>query len=213
MSRITNYVPHWCMMDDINDKEWGCGWRSLQTMLSQLNIFKDVFTLGFEVKTFTNDPELVIDFDKPEISMADMSQLAPYFVSVAQTNGSLSANFDLLMVNNLEMVKKASQLLNTYFNESKSNVFAMIGTGGNVGLIGGYKHENNKDMVYLIDPHVNDFNSDFGDCNGIGRGGQGWVDFKETVLYGQSILGMDDDTFLSYSPALIATFNNIMTIS
>jgi len=209
MDHITNYLPHWCMMDGIMDKDWGCGWRSLQTLLSQLNIYQDVFTIAFDVKLYTDDPELIIDYDKPEISMSDISQLAPYYVSVANSNGSTSANFDMFMVDTLASIDKSSEILNAYFNESHHKNLVMIGTGGNVSLVGGFKREGESNMIYLIDPHVDNEYDNFGDCKGIGRGGQGWVDLKSTVLYGKELLGKSESDFLAFSPAILVTFTNV----
>ena len=197
------------MMDGIMDREWGCGWRSLQTLLSQISVHNDIWTLGFDVKSFTQDPELIIDFDKPEISMSDMSQLAPYYVSIANKQGSEKPDFNMLMINTLDSIKMVSHHLNKHFNVDKNQVLSMIGTGGNVALIGGYQNIDSRDMIYLIDPHVNNPNDDFNTCRGIGRGGQGWVDLKETVLYGMEILGKGPTNFLDYSPAIIVIFSDI----
>lgn len=84
MSYLSNFTPHWCATEGVDDFDWGCGWRSLQTIMTQLGIVKDIWTLAFEVKEFTQDPELIIDFDTMTVSMADMSLLAPYFVDQAE---------------------------------------------------------------------------------------------------------------------------------
>lgn len=208
MSNLTDYVPHWCMMDENMDKEWGCGWRSLQTLLSQIGIFNDIWTLAFELRAFTGDPEIVFDYDRKEISMADLSQISPYFVNVAINNGYTNANFDMLMINNLDALNNVSSKLNEYFNGSNSKVLGLFGTGGNVACIGGYQKIDGKDMIYLVDPHGDSPEMNFESCNGIGRGGQGWVDLKESVLYGNHIFKKTDNDFLEFNPAIVVLFNN-----
>jgi hypothetical protein len=213
MSQVTNYIPHWCMMDQNNDKEWGCGWRSLQMLLSQLSILKDVWTLGFEVKEFTGDPELVLDYDKGEISMCDLSQTAPYFVNEAIKVGAKNVDFDMLMINNNEALKTVSGKLDQYFNSGDHpKTLALFGTGGNVACIGGFQKMGEVDMIYLIDPHGDSPEMDFDKCNGIGRGGQGWVSLKETVMYGNHIFNKSEDDFLGFNPALIVLFHNISVV-
>lgn len=209
MSNLTNYVPHWCMMDQNMDKEWGCGWRSLQTILSQINVLNDVWTLAFELRAFTGDEEIVFDYDRGEISMADLSQLAPYFENVAKTQGHSNAGFQMLMINNLDALDNISNILNQYFNGDGPKVLGLFGTGGNVACIGGYQKLDDKHMIYLIDPHGDSPEMDFEKCNGIGRGGQGWVDLKDSVMYGNHIFKKTENEFLEFNPAIIVLFNGI----
>lgn len=210
MTNITNYIPHWCMMDEHMDAEWGCGWRSLQMLLSQLGVMNDVFTLAFEVRTFTGDPEILFDYDKDEVSMADLSQIAPYFVDVATKQGNTSANFDMLMINNLDALNSIINKLNEYYNtDGHPKTIGLFGTGGNVACIAGYQKIDDKHMIYLIDPHGDSPEMNFEHCSGIGRGGQGWVDLKENVLYGNHIFKKSDNEFLEFNPAIIVLFHNI----
>lgn len=210
MQNITNYVPHWCMMDSNMDAEWGCGWRSLQTLMSQLNILKDVWTLAFEVKEFTGDPEIILDYDDNQISMCDLSQTAPFFVNEAIKSGSKDADFDMFMINDLSALENVSQKLDQYFNSGDhSKTLGLFGTGGNVSCIGGFQKLGEVDMIYLIDPHGDSTEMDFENCHGIGRGGQGWVSLKETVMYGNHIFGKPENDFLSFNPALLVLFNNV----
>ena len=197
------------MMDGNTDKEWGCGWRSLQTLLSQIGIFNDVWTLAFELRAFTGDPDIVFDYDRGEISMADLSQISPYFVNIAINNGYTNANFDMLMINNLEALNNITSKLNAYYNnEGNTKILGLFGTGGNVACIAGYQKMDDKDMIYLIDPHGDSPEMNFENCDGIGRGGQGWVDLKESVLFGNHIFKKTDNDFLEFNPAIIVLFNN-----
>lgn len=208
MQPITSYVPHWCMMDSNNDKEWGCGWRSLQTILSQFNIFKDIWSLALEVREFTGDPEIILDYDKMEISMCDLSQTAPYIVNEAVKLGNKQADFDMLMINNNSALNSVSSKLNQYFNTGDHpKVLGLIGTGGNVACICGYDNQSGK--IFLMDPHGDSPEMNFNHCNGIGRGGQGWVSLKETVMFGNHIFNKSEDDFLGFNPAIIVLFNNI----
>lgn len=210
MAQVTNYIPYWCMMDDVMDREWGCGWRSLQMLLSQLGIIKDIWTLAFDVKEFTNDPELILNYDDCEVSMCDLSQISPYFINEAIKNGAKDATFDMLMINNLESFNNISQKMNDYFNLENSNgTLALFGTGGNVACIGGFYKIDDDAMIYLIDPHGDSSEMDFENCNGIGRGGQGWISFKDTVMYGNHLFNKTDDEFLAFNPALVVLFHKI----
>ena len=88
-------------------------------------------------------------------------------------------------------------------------VLGLFGTGGNVACIGGYQKLDDKHMIYLIDPHGDSPEMDFEKCNGIGRGGQGWVDLKESIMYGNHIFKKTENEFLEFNPAIIVLFNGI----
>lgn len=197
------------MMDENMDKEWGCGWRSLQTLLSQIGINNDVWTLAFELRAFTQDPEIIFDYDSGEISMADLSQIAPYFVDTAIKSGFTNANFDMLMINDLNAMENIATLLQNHYNNKSSKILGLIGTGGNVACIGGYHKLGDKHMIYLIDPHGDSPVMDFSKCNGIGRGGQGWVDMKNTVMFGNHIFNKEENDFLGFNPTIVVLFNDI----
>lgn len=211
MSHLTNYMPYWCDMDQFSDNEWGCGWRSLQILMSQLGQVEDVMTLANNVKTFTGDEEIVIDFkdENVVISMADLSQLAPYFEDYLKKNGHVSANFDMLMINDVASAKTVCQRLHQHFNVNGKKNLCLIGSGGNVGLICGIDGEDEKSITYLIDPHSTGGNFNFNSLNVVGAGGQGWYPLWNFITYGHEQLGKSPTDYLEYSPAIVVIFNDV----
>jgi hypothetical protein len=211
MNHLVNFTPHWCCEDDFYDLDWGCGWRSLQTILTQIGINKDVWTLAFEVKDFTQDDELLIDFDNQVISMADMSLIISYFVDQAKSIGMAeqNADFDLLMISKPTDFNKIMDKLNDHFNVKKSKTLVMIATGGNIGLIAGYKLDTyGANMIFLFDPHSKNRSQ-----AKIGVGGIGWVSLSDTILSGQKEMGRSVVDFLELNPPTFGFVNGVVTLS
>lgn len=211
MEHLVNFEPQWCCQDDFYDFEWGCGWRSLQTILTQLGIKKDIWTIAFEVKDFTQDEELLIDYDNQIISMADMSLTVSYFVDQAKSIGMAepNADFDLLMISNLDQIQQLTEKLNNHFNIKKSKTLVMIATGGNIGLVAGYKYDEavGDNMIFLFDPHSKRNRVT------IGVGGIGWVSLIDTILNGQKQMNKSANDFLEINPATFAFMNGIVTLA
>jgi len=207
MEIITNYTPKFYFQDELDDSGWGCGWRCIQMLLSQLGIDKDIFTIAFEVSELIGEG-VNIDFDNRKINMADTYWILLYMCNVCHMMGASEANMEMFTVESTTMLNELSERLQTHFLTQKSLV--VVTAGGATALISGIKsNESGSFDVYLIDPHTSSLDVNFEELKGFGKGGRGWIDIRDIILKGMDEIGIDnDDEFLVNSSCLFGFLQN-----
>lgn len=211
-SIITNYKPHYYNCDGINDTDWGCGWRCIQMLLSQLNTEKDLFTIALETQELTGDP-FSIDFDNNKINMADTSWVMLYICDQAQKIGFDDAKFDMLTLQTTDDIPNLYQKLQEHFLTETSLV--VVSASGATSLIAGVRSTDSLFDVYLVDPHLRVSDNEqpnFDVLQGFGKGGRGWINISEIIYKGKNDIGIEDDNeFLENSSCLFGFFQGIYT--
>jgi hypothetical protein len=212
---ITNYKPYYYGCDGINDTDWGCGWRCIQMLLSQLKIEKDLFTIAFETQELIGDP-FTIDIENSKIHMADTYWIMLYTCDQVQKIGFDDAKFDMLTLQNTNEIPDLYQKLQEHF--LTENNLVVVTASGATSLIAGVRSADSLFEVYLVDPHVqvtgNEQQPNFDVLNGFGKGGRGWININEIILKGKNEIGIEDDNeFLENSSCLFGFFQGVYSFN
>ena len=205
---LTNYRPYYYRIDDINDTGWGCGWRCIQMLLSQISQTEfNIFTIAKEVEKLTKD-NVRLDLENQKIGMADTYWIMLYVTDYYQRHGKLTTKFTMLTINSIRLLNELYETLQYHFVEQDTLV--VVSAGGATGLLAGVRpsRDGTTFEVYLIDPHMSPGQS-FNELVGFGDGGRGWIDIKDIILKGMLEIGLDDpDEFLENSSCLFGFIQN-----
>lgn len=201
---ITNYTFKTYFQDNINDAVWGCGWRCIQMLLSQIGIEKDIFTIAKEVQELLGE-NVGIDIKNQKIHMADLSWIMLYISNQYQQMG-IEIDINMLTIENTSQI-------NVLFEKIQNHLITqstLIGVtaGGATALIADIRINEELFDVYLIDPHVSSLEQDIETLKGFGEGGRGWINIRDVILKGKDEIGIEDDNeFLLNSSCLFGFLN------
>ena len=196
---INNYTPKHYFEDGVNDAVWGCGWRCIQMLLSQIDITKDIFTIAQEVQELLGE-DVGIDVTNQKIHMADLSWIMLYMSNIYSSFG-LTCDIDMFTIASMSMINTLYEKIQVHL--TNQNTLIGITAGGATALIAGIRESSDLFEVYLVDPHVNSLEQDFEILQGFGQGGRGWINIRDIILKGKDEIGIvDDNEFLMNSSCL-----------
>lgn len=201
MEPISNYIHKYYYQDGINDQGWGCGWRCIQMLLSQLGINKDIFSIAQDVKEMVGD-NVNIDLVNKKINMADAYWIMLYVTNVYHQTGFVEADFEMFTIESMSMMDTLREKIELHLLVNQTLI--TVTAGGATSLISGVKDNDNGTFdIYLVDPHIQYEGEEYGDIKGFGKGGHGWINIRDVILKGKDEIGiLDDDEFLVNSSCL-----------
>ena len=209
---LTNYIPKYYFQDDLDDSGWGCGWRCIQMLLSQIDINKNIFDIAYEIKDIVGE-DISIDLDSKKINMADIYWIMLYMSGVGHQLGHTDTEFEMFTIENMSQINNLYDKLQMHFLLQKSLV--VVTAGGATALIAGVKPATDENLfdVYLVDPHTSSIDVDFNKLKGFGEGGRGWTNVRNVILKGKEKIGIeDDDEFLMNSSCLFGFLQNLTSV-
>lgn len=199
LNMINNYTIKHYFQDDINDAVWGCGWRCIQMLLSQVGIEKDIFIIAKDIEDLLGE-NVGIDIENQRIHMADPGWIMLYMSNIYHQM-QLNANFDMFTIESMSMINTLFEKLQNHFITQTTLI--TVTAGGATSLIADVRLCDNLFEIYLIDPHVDSLEQNFEVLQGFGKGGRGWINIRDVILKGKDEIGIvDDNEFLMNSSCL-----------